>query len=253
MIGIYGDSFADLNPQHLHNRKKEIWPWGLWLGEYYNEKVECHALSATPIWYSYQKFLDTYRKYDKIVFTYTNYRRWNTLSDKYVMLSHIRDEVDVPLLIPEFQSIGKLLVDAFPVLYRDELNKFIYQHVFNEVNRLCKKYNIKIVNLMPFENTTYYFPKGIGEVIDFSQTTGPVVTGVMTISHKEIDFTPRLRERLQTKNDLRHCHLNSYNNKMLANIIFENLHTTNVKNVSGDVRFKYDDEYLIHAFDETDV
>lgn len=252
MIGIYGDSFADLNPQHLHDRKKEVWPWGLWLGEHYKTKVESHALSATPIWYSYQKFLDTYRKYDRIVFTYTNYRRWNTLADKYVMLSHIKDEADVPYLIPEYQAIGRLLVDAFPILYRDELNKFIYQHVFNEVNRLCKKYNIKIVNLMPFENTTYYFPKGVGEVIDFSHTSGPVITGLLNITNREIDESPRLLARLKHKNDLRHCHLNSYNNQMVANIIFENFQTTNVKNISDDNRFKFDDKFLAHAFDNDD-
>lgn len=252
MIGVYGDSFADPNPKFLHDRKKEVWPWPYWLAEHYNDKVECHGVSATPIWFSYQKFLDTYRNYDKIVFTYTNYRRWNTLADKYVQLSHVRDEADVKYLNPEFWSIGNLLVNAFPVLYRDELNKFIYQHVFNEVNRLCKKYNIKIVNLMPFENTTYYTPKGVGNMIDFSNATGSVLTGVMEITNKEIDFSPRLHKRLGSKNDLRHCHLNSYNNKMLANIIFENLFTTNVKNVAQDNRFGFNDSYLAHAFDEDD-
>jgi len=252
MIGIYGDSFADTNPRELHDREKEIWPWAYWLGESCKDKIECHAVSATSLWFSFTKFLNTYRNYDKIVFCYTNYMRWNTLADEYISLSHVRDPNDVPYLMPNFQETGSFLVEAYPILYRDDLNRFIYQHVFNEVNRLCKKYKIKLVNLLPFENSTFYFPKGIGQMIDFSLNTGPCLTGLMEVSTKEINDSERLLERLKHKNDLRHCHINSYNNRILSSIIFENMHTTNIKNVSLDSRFKFDERFLVHAFDNDD-
>ena len=144
MIGIYGDSFADINPRELHNREEEVWPWAYWLAEVCKDKVDCHAVSATSLWFSFTKFLNTYRNYDKVVFCYTNYMRWNTLADEYISISHVRHPHDVPYLLPDFQKTGSFLVDAFPILYRDDINRFIYQHVFNEVNRLCKKYKIKI-------------------------------------------------------------------------------------------------------------
>ena len=252
MIGIFGDSFADLNPSTTHSREKEVLPWGLWLGEFLQSKVECNARSGTSLWYSYTKFLDSYTKYDTIVFCYTNYMRWNGLSDKYQSLSNVRHEQDVPYLSENLQEKAKFLVQAFDFMYNDELNKFIYQQIFNEVNIRCKDANINLINLFPFENTKFYDNLNYAPLINFEGTVGPCLTGLLEISVNESETSKKLHERLNTKNDVRHCHINSYNNRMLANIIVDNLNTTNYIQLAHLNCFKYDDMYLEHTFNYDD-
>lgn len=248
MIGIYGDSFADLNPADTHDRNKEILPWSLWLENSLKFKVECNAKSGTSLWFSYTQFLETYKKYDIIVFCYTNYMRWNGLSEKYKGLSNIRHIDDVKYLPHHEQEKAKFLVQAFEFMYNDDLNKFIYQQIFNKVNTLCRQSNITLVNLFPFENTKFYDNLFSDTIINLQEAQGPCLTGLLEISVNESQTSKKLNERLNTKNDVRHCHINSYNNKCLANIINSNINTTNYVRLPDLDCFKYDDIYLEHTF-----
>jgi hypothetical protein len=248
MIGIYGDSFADLNPAETHDRKKEILPWALWLGEFLNSDIQCHARSGTSLWFSYTQFLQTYKNYDTIVFCYTNYMRWNGLSENYKSLSNIRHIEDVKYLPVHEQEKAKFLVQAFEFMYNDDLNKFIYQQIFQEVNKLCKQSNITLINLFPFENTKFYDNLSKSPLLNLQDTHGLCLTGLLEISVKESESSKKLHERLNTKNDVRHCHINSFNNKSLANIIVDNIHTTNYIKLPNLDCFQYDDIYLNHTF-----
>ena len=65
MIGVYGDSFADINPRDLINPELHRVPWPLVLADILGKEMKPHAQAATSIWWSYKKFLKTYKNYDK--------------------------------------------------------------------------------------------------------------------------------------------------------------------------------------------
>lgn len=71
-LAIYSDSWADplvRDPSEMDNKA-----WSEMLSDEYN--VTNFARGGTSIYYSYQKFLETYKDFDKIIFVVTDYYRW---------------------------------------------------------------------------------------------------------------------------------------------------------------------------------
>jgi len=223
-IGIFGDSFAVVD-----NHKNRSWT-GL-LAEILDEGYVCYGEPSTSIWWSYELFLKHYKKYDKIVFTYSHYSRWSYLPEHLTKLSLIRPKGHVG----GFDSHGDdslkkyvdILLEAHPILYSEELQLFTYQNIFNSVNKLCKDTNIKLINLMPFEQSYVDFPtnnKLVDLYIDISEAFGPCLTGLADVSFGELLDQRGLVHKDSFKGkvfDKRASHLSLDNNKVLASIISE--------------------------------
>ena len=85
-IGIYGDSFAEYNPLAPNNH------WGCFLKELTGAKISYYAKSATPIVYSYKKFIESHKDNDVIIFLVTDPFRYTKpihIVDKEIYVSYI--------------------------------------------------------------------------------------------------------------------------------------------------------------------
>jgi hypothetical protein len=247
-IGIFGDSWADINPEQHRRRDLNNLPWGLWLEEMLDAQVTCHANSSTGLWYSFDKFRKFYKKYNKIVFTYTEYGRWNGLEDGYESISNIREPNQLQWVVNEDQKeVATKLVDIHRVLYNDDLNLWIYQQIFNEVNDMCYQAGIDIINILAFED---------GKIpINTSKTRGPIFYNMHRISVTEVQASNKLGDYLSQYFDIRFCHMNPHNNKVLANLIANSFKQPN-NNATVHLPiiedFEYDEKHLEYHFREWD-
>jgi hypothetical protein len=249
MIGIFGDSYADLNPAQYINEPLGRMPWPMWVKQFSGKKIECHVVSATSIWYSYKKFLANYKNYDTIVFCYSDLHRWPNINDPeglHTGLHHIRHREQLKIVPPEYKQKAGILVNAYELLHDWDLDKFIFQSVFDSVNNLCDEFGIKVINVLNFEEIN-----DTALAIDITKTRNTVLTNLVQISINEHcnDKTTLIRKQifnLITENqDKRFCHLSPFNNKILAEIVY-NCINNDVRyiNLGKDDRFSYDIEHL---------
>lgn len=256
MIGIYGDSFADVNPTELIDEALDRMPWPKHLEKMLGKKVNTHAIAATSTWWSYKNFLKTYKNYDTIIFCYSNYDRWHHVQDdsrEEVGLMHIFYKDQLRFVNPEDQHIAQRLIDVHPFIYDEQFNKFVHQTIFDNVNRMCKEAGIKIVNILTFEDFRSIKGK-VEPSISLANKAGPCLTNLLGVSdleyntyvfEKSIVFIkhPKLK-KLRDNADRRFCHLNPINNKVLAIIIDEVLkNNIDYINLGEDPRFSY---YIKH-------
>lgn len=252
MIGVFGDSYADLNPRQYIDESLDRLPWPMWLEKFTDEKVECHGVSATSIWYSYKKFISSYRKYDTVIFCYSDLHRWYNINDGEICsgLYHIRYKDQLKLVSPEFLNDAKVLVDSYELLHDWELDKFLFQSIFNSVNALCDKSRIKVINILNFEEINRT-PLSI----NITTTTNTVLTNLVQVSGNEYlhqDGSAKYKDITKLINsgaDKRFCHLNPHNNKILAGIITECLENdVGYINLGNHNKFSYtyeDIKYLL--------
>jgi hypothetical protein len=264
MIGVYGDSFTDPNPDDLIDSKQDRLPWALHLSQLLDQQVDCHGRSATSLWWSYQKFLATYKNYSTIVFGYTNHNRWNTINYRHYgngeadfigPLAHIFHADQMNHVVDKFKPLAQLLTQVHPHLYDDTFNLYVYQSIFDSVNTLCLEHNIKLINFMPFEMIN-----SMPLQISIDKASGPCLTNIINISNSEhFSYTadnkelPRFSQvhELRSGPDRRHCHLNPHNNKILAVIIKESLDFGVVcTRLPNDPRWSYDPDHLQYLIDE---
>jgi hypothetical protein len=228
-LGIFGDSYADINCPNISLHDNDSQPWPKILESLMGADSEFFGVSSTSLWFSYQLFLQNYKKFDNIVFCYTEYNRWNSISNpEFINLSTIKFKeqlVNLQNKDKNFIDAAKKLVDVHPILDSEEFNVFVYQTIFNNVNTICKTNNIKLINLMPFDVFPTRKTKNIklmnlmpAEVfrepaIDISNHSGACITGIHEVG---------IREQYQIQVDgidSRYCHLSSDNNKRLAKTI----------------------------------
>ena len=215
-LGIFGDSFADINCPDISYHKENSKPWPKTLSMLMSIDADFFGQSSTSNWYSYEKFIQNYKKYNYIVFCYTDYNRWHSISDiELIGLSNVITEQQIISLENHKDNFviesAKKLVAAHPILYSHEFNIFVYQTIFDNVNKLCKENNIKIVNVMPFETIDSIS-------IDVSNRSGTCITGLRVLSRNEMLHTEYTEV---AGNDVRYCHLNPENNNLLAESINE--------------------------------
>lgn len=261
MIAVYGDSFTDPNPEDLIDYSQERLPWPIYLGKIMgNQYVHSYGRSATSLWWSYQKFLETYQDYTTVIFGYTNWNRWNTIDygkygsgdrDFVGPLSHIFHTYQLKHVADNFKPLAHKLIEVHPYIYNEQFNLFVYQTIFDSVNQLCRDRGIKIVNLMPFEDTNHPTV-----CISLKQSAGPCLTNLMNVSHTEhfiSEMKPRFSQVNQLRDgpDRRFCHMNPYNNKILATIIKEAMeNNVGYLNLINDPRWSYDPIHLQYIIDE---
>ena len=242
LIGIFGDSYADPNPIQYLDEKLGIMPWTMWLEKLSDNQVHSYGLSSTSIWYSYKKFLSHYKEYDTIVFCYSDLHRWHNInSETHDGLYHVRYEEHLAYVQPKSIHTAQLLVDAYKLLHDWDFDKFVFQSIFDSVNKLCNDAGIKLVNILNFEEI-YDTPLNI----DIT-TNNTVLTNLVQVSGSEY-LHPNgnakfkdITELMRTSADKRFCHLNPHNNKVLAEIILDSIET-NAKyvNLGTCDRFSYE-------------
>ena len=250
-LGIFGDSFASTSIGKLG-------AWPDLLAYHVGPGIENFALPATSLWWSYQRFLKNYQKFDKIVFCYTSHSRWPVLPEELSACAHVitPDKLDNLFTRSDAKTtvpVMKKLLEVYPLIHSEELCIFIYQHIFNSVNKLCKESGIHLVNLMPFEfdrNAATATANGDKLFIDLSEMAGSCLLGLHSVSHGEFkdDRHDKVCDVITGAGDMRNCHLHPHNNLILATIIKEKFNdkVLSVTDLYEDHRFSYHLQHLIN-------
>ena len=253
-LGIFGDSFADLGFRGRIDISAGRVPWPIQLEMLLNKKAIHTGRSATSSWFAYKNFLNEYKNIDIAVFCYSFNHRWyniNTDSDVAPIYNVISPD-QLSVVHPDFKSLAKKLVDVHPDLYDPQLDIFVAQHIFNSVNDICREQNIKLVNILTFEEV-----QDEPLTIDISNNAGTVLTNLSDISgNEDKNFIATSKEIELYRQDLfscdkRFCHINPHNNTVLAHIIKDCLENdVRYKNLVHDDRFSYDIDHLRYVIDE---
>lgn len=200
-IGIFGDSYAA-----YYGLYPESKPWPILLDELIGDgKAGQWARGGTSHWYSYEQFLKKYELYDSIVFCHTNSMRWPVTPPG---LEHFAWNIGHNQSAP-MDPYNKVRKD----ILSEELLNYISLNIFKDINRICKENNKYLVNIFPFP-LDYELPK-----VEF-----PVLIKLSQVATAEKILYKGKYQRTGDvntirKGDLRDCHLNTLNNKRLANII----------------------------------
>lgn len=214
-ICVLGDSFADryILPQFMPpGRKDESWMQYLEDQGYY---VESHGKGGTSTWYSYDLFLGLRPFFDAIIFVYSHHTRIHTMPKPFERHSFY---VNHPELITTADGFDRLSSDEQnnlitmikgAYLTKDKrFDVFVLSKIFEDVNRYCRKNNIKLINILPFED------KESLKDFDLSLAHGDVLYNLIPSVLREMDINGA---------DSRHCHLSLENNIILGRIIEKGL------------------------------
>ena len=242
-LGIFGDSFAF--PSWVHGG----WPNDL--AYEMNISPKNYAIPGSSIWYSYKKFLENYTKFTHIVFAYSNPHRWPVLPEHLAHCHWVTDKVTLRMsrhMDDDQKKEMEKLIDVHPYIFDMDFNIFMFQSVFKSLNSVCKSNNIKLVNLITCEDDF----KKLGD-----QTDSSVIYGLHEISREELKQKNKLTKLQYIENviDVRGCHMNKTNNKVLANIISHELNSNSnsVINLYKDTRLNFDPSELVDMIEEYDV
>lgn len=253
-LGIFGDSYADLQPLDCINEAEGRRPWPITLGKLLKKEIIPMGVSATSTWFSYKNFLKEYKNTDTVVFCYSSNDRWHTINSDLgvAIIHHIISPDQMSYVHPDFMDVAKKLVDVHPYVFDPQLNLFVVQHVFNSVNDICRENNIKIVNILSFEELA-----GSPLTFDISKNAGTVLTNLAAISNEEYKELRNSKKYVDVYNKLtyskdpRFCHLNPHNNTALAHIIKHCLeNNVEYKNLLHDGRFSIEPEHLEYILNE---
>lgn len=223
-IGIFGDSYAAYYGVYTENK-----PWPILLNELIGDgKAGQWARGGTSHWYSYQQFLKRHKSYDCIVFCHTNSMRWPVTPPK--MEHHAWD----------IGFIKNSPMDPYNNVRKDilseELLNYISLNIFKDVNRICQESNKYLVNIFSFP-LDYNIPK----------TSYPALLKLNQVSIAEHIFYKGKYQRTGDVNtvrggDLRDCHLNTLNNKRLADIVCDLIKNKTLDIVIDLTELEWDDK-----------
>ena len=236
-IGVFGDSFADrlLHPTLLEmGCADESWIRYL---EYQGHNVETYGLSSTSTWYSFEQFLSLYDNMDAIVFVYSHSSRIHSMPHAYSRFASFGQSTAEELAEnPRFKARSSedqenimTIFAAARITSNKYFDLFVQHKIFEEVNKLCYEKNIKLVNILPFED------KDSVKDYDLKSAHGDCLYDLLPVVYKEMDFLGI---------DPRQCHLSLENNTILGKVIVESLNSSSPTNInlSKDVSFVFSEE-----------
>jgi hypothetical protein len=233
-IGVFGDSFADRD-NGMPDRKDESWMQCL---ENLGHTIVSYGYGGTSTYWSFEQFSRNFRQFDHIIFCYSSQERIHTLPPNLESFSSMKsvDELYASgryqmLTTEEELNLNRILT-GYLVAYNPSFNVFVQQKIFDEVNLLCARHNIKLINILPFEGNNHNFS------LNLDTRHGDCLYNLLDIVYKEVGGLLKFR-------DPRFCHLSTENNQVLANIVSESLQKTNCKDIIDlykDTRFIYNQE-----------
>lgn len=235
-IGVFGDSFADRFMCRVNGGiADESWLQYL---EDQGHHVECYGLSSTSTWYSFERFLPLYEYMDAIVFVYSHHSRVHSMPKQYRLfagfanrpIENLTENHMYKNCSSEDRENIMTIVKAANLTSNPTFNLFVQHKIFEEVNKLCREKNIKLVNILPFADED--------SIKDFELKSahGDCLYDLIPVVDKEME--------IQNGTDPRQCHLSLENNTILGKVIVESLNSnspTNI-NLSKEVNFVYSEE-----------
>lgn len=230
-IGVFGDSFAD----RWHHPEDIDESWMQYL-EDHGHYVESYGLGATSTWFSFERFLGLYEYFDAVVFAYSHHTRMHVLPEKYAPISSHHDKIDQVYHTYTYQNANDeereeiiTLLKAADISKNLVFNWFVQHKIFEEVNRICRQHNIKLVNLMPFADKETLLGYNLKE------SHGDCLYNLVPVVMKELDLCQL---------DPRQCHLSLENNQILGKVILDSINNNQlvrIVNLDKEVNFVYDE------------
>lgn len=227
-IGIFGDSFADNSTENPRFPIDESWIKHI---SDMGHDVTSFGRTGTSTYYSFTKFLEEYKNFDHIIFSYSSNHRMHHMPNGLEQLSFL-------FSMDEFMKTGRSdeymdhrrpvldkILEARAVNIDYHFDIYVKQKIFNDVNSICKNNNIKLVNILPFDSGNS------SHSIKFDERQGSCLCKLVDVSLKELSITI---------GDSRWCHLSQENNKVLADIIIDSFSDNNVIDLSKHTGFVYD-------------
>lgn len=219
-IGVFGDSFADRNPYNPESPFKEDESW-LTCMEDAEHQVTSYGKTGTSTWYSFQQFLAHHDQFDHVIFCYSSLHRIHHLPDGLEDLSFLTtpDQLyelrkNKNLTKQQELEMVRILTGYIPNI-DPTFDLFVKQHVFDEINNMCRNKNIKLVNLLTFDDR-----KDKNYTIDLSLRAGDCLYNLFEISRRELPSMDRV--------DNRWCHLSKELNLILSVILSKSLNSTDM-------------------------
>lgn len=224
-IAFFGDSYSDIGMEEY--RTGTAWPEVL-SSLLPIKKSGYYGVCGSSIWHAYNELLKHINNYDVIVFCYSSAYRWPCLPDHLKGCGYLIHTPD-----DRFPEMIKY-IDVYRDLFTDSFLKFVSGNIFTAVNELCKKQNKFLINLCCF-----------GKEFNRTPTTYPIFYNIDKVSINETVIqhgkTVTMREVIhhQRHNDKRQCHLNTSNNRLLAEI-FKDVIENQVSNLESDLYNEYE-------------
>jgi len=221
-IGIFGDSFADRNPYNPESPFKEDESWIAEL-EHAGHDITTYGKTGTSTWHSFQQFTAHHEQFDHIVFCYSSLHRIHHLPDGLEDLSFLTspDELyalrrNKNLSRQQELEMARILTGHIPNI-SVPFDVWVKQKIFNDINIRCYAKQIKLVNLLTFDDR-----KDKHNTILLEERHGDCLYNLFSVSSKELPTMDRV--------DNRWCHLSKENNMVLADKVFKSLRSTD-KNI----------------------
>lgn len=252
VVGFFGDSNS-ASPSLINGYYSISWPDHV--ANSLGLDFENFSAGGTSLWFSFQNFKNKFKKFSHVVFTYTEHSRLNCLPNHMSSLSWLYDESRFNMIptvsrnSPEDLDILKQIVKIYPLIIDDDLNKFIFQSIFDTVNKACHEHNIKLVNLFPFIKSETDLN------LNFSNSYGSCIFNATSVSNHEL-FNENQEYRHPELSyfikilDIRRNHMNSNNNLRLSYIIRDLFENKKMIDLFEDKEINYDIDQLLELLDK---
>lgn len=211
-LAIFGDSFSSESTGTS------------WITVMRNNQIliDNYSFPGTSIWYSFKKFLKNYHKYDTIIFCFSHFQRIISIPDEcppefhsVSLHTHLGIKTKDQKKIKIITDHHMLTLDSDGALYQ-----YLYQKNFEDVNLICEKDNIQLINLLPFETpeTVFDFPLNLSKSF-----VAPCFCNLFGVSRRELGNNVSF-----PTNDSRECHISYENNIKLGNFILNYLNNNDI-------------------------
>ena len=156
-IGVFGDSFADRSPYNPESPFKEDESWIKAIEDGGN-KITTYGKTGSSTWYAFEQFLAHHEQFDHVVFMYSSLHRMHHLPEGLEGLHFLNtpDELyayrrQQGLTIEQELEVVRILTGRL-INISPAFDVWVRQKVFNDVNNVCRSKNIKLVNVLTFED-----------------------------------------------------------------------------------------------------
>jgi len=214
-IGVFGDSFADRTPYNPESPFKEDESWIADM-ESAGHKITSYGKTGTSTWYSYEQFLAHHEQFEWIIFCYSSLHRIHHLPEGLEDLSFLTSPDDLyaygrnkGLSQQQELEIVRILTGHIPNI-SPSFDQFVKQKIFDDINNICRNKNIKLVNLLTFDDR-----KDKTYAINLDSRSGDCLYNLFSVSKKELPTMGIV--------DNRWCHLSKEFNTILSTILFNAL------------------------------
>jgi len=214
-IGVFGDSFADRNVCNPNSPFKDDESWIKCI-EDGGSKIATYGKTGTSTWYAFQEFLAHHDQFDHIVFMHSSLHRMHHLPEGCEGLEFLNtvDELYESRRHKELtlqQEIEMVRILTGRIINIDTVfDVWVNQKIFNDVNIICRNKEIKLVNVLTFEDRR---EKHLSTNLD--ERAGVCLYNLISISKNELPDMGRV--------DNRWCHLSKERNLIFSKVIMDAL------------------------------